>query len=121
MSKYLVVVGGQSYERVYFFGFHLQFVVGESQCSFECGFELSEVELSLAEDVEVPGLSSAPGVVEHFVGAGVDVAGDEGVEGLSGVIGTRVVLPFCPVMLESISLFLYWSTSSAAITYSFFM
>lgn len=69
----------------------------------------------------MPGLSSAPGVVEHFVGTGVDVAGDEGVERLSGGMCTRVVLPFCPVMLESISLFLYWSTSSAAITYSFFM
>lgn len=34
---------------------------------------------------------------------------------------TLVVLPVCPVIDESINLFLYWSTYKAANTYNFLM
>ena len=43
-----------------------------------------EVELSLAEDVEVHGFGGLPRVAEGFFGAGVDVGGDERVQGLCG-------------------------------------
>jgi len=117
----LIVVGSKCDQSIDFLCIHLQLIVSQPQSRFECRFELSEVELPLAKNVEMPSLGPSPRVIKNFVGTRINIAGNQRIQCLNTQRITLVVLPFWPVILESISLFLYWSTYNAAKTYNFLM